>query len=356
MIEAKAPGKLYIAGEYAVVEPGHPAILVAVDRFITVSLEEAIGKGSICSFNSRPIFWTRKNDQIIIEKDHGLSYIISAINIVETYAKELGRELGFFDLKISSELENDKGIKYGLGSSAAVTVATIKVLCDYYKITVSDNDIFKLASLAHLAINSNGSCGDVAASVYGGWIVFTTFDRPWVLENYKDTSVSGLISKKWPNLSIEPLKPPKELKLVIAWTGSPASTEKLVANAKDKGKRNNILYKNFLDSSKECVGKMITAFKENNIEEIQSQIQINREILLNMSNDLGFIIEIPLLSKFCEITLKYKGYGKSSGAGGGDCGIAIFKEDDDLTNLIAEYKREGIKYLPLKVYEKPADL
>ena len=36
MIEASAPGKLYIAGEYAVVEPGHPAILVAVDQFITV--------------------------------------------------------------------------------------------------------------------------------------------------------------------------------------------------------------------------------------------------------------------------------------------------------------------------------
>ena len=36
-----APGKLYVAGEYAVVEPGHPAILVAVDRFLTVELEPA---------------------------------------------------------------------------------------------------------------------------------------------------------------------------------------------------------------------------------------------------------------------------------------------------------------------------
>ena len=36
-IVSRAPGKLYIAGEYAVVEPGHPAILVAVDRFVTVS-------------------------------------------------------------------------------------------------------------------------------------------------------------------------------------------------------------------------------------------------------------------------------------------------------------------------------
>jgi mevalonate kinase len=36
MIELSVPGKLFIAGEYAVVEPGHPAIIVAVDQFITV--------------------------------------------------------------------------------------------------------------------------------------------------------------------------------------------------------------------------------------------------------------------------------------------------------------------------------
>ena len=41
MIQASAPGKLFIAGEYAVVTNAHPAILVAVNQFITVTLEEA---------------------------------------------------------------------------------------------------------------------------------------------------------------------------------------------------------------------------------------------------------------------------------------------------------------------------
>lgn len=243
MIVTSAPGKLYIAGEYAVIEPGHPAILVAVDRFITVSLEEAIVKGSISSFHSRRINWTRKNDKIVPERDDRISYIISAINIVETYAKELGKELAFFDLKVTSELENDKGIKYGLGSSAAVTVATIKALCNYYKITVSDNNVFKLASLSHLQINSNGSCGDVAASVYGGWIAYRTFDSSWVLEKFKYMSISQLINIKWPSLSIEPLVPPKELKLVIGWTGLPVSTEKLVDNVNENRSNNIILFK-----------------------------------------------------------------------------------------------------------------
>ena len=35
LITVKAPGKLYIAGEYAVVESGYPAIIVALNQFVT---------------------------------------------------------------------------------------------------------------------------------------------------------------------------------------------------------------------------------------------------------------------------------------------------------------------------------
>ena len=39
MIQVKAPGKLYIAGEYAVTEPGYKSILIAVNRFVTATIE-----------------------------------------------------------------------------------------------------------------------------------------------------------------------------------------------------------------------------------------------------------------------------------------------------------------------------
>ena len=38
-ITSKAPGKLFIAGEYAVVEPGHGAIVAAVSRYLTVTID-----------------------------------------------------------------------------------------------------------------------------------------------------------------------------------------------------------------------------------------------------------------------------------------------------------------------------
>ncbi len=356
MIQTSAPGKLYIAGEYAVIEPGHPAILVAVDQFIRVSLEEALGEGSISSYSNIPIVWTRNNGRPVLEQpDNRLSYIMAAINIVETYAKELGRNLQYYHLKVDSQLETDKGKKYGLGSSAAVTVATVEAICQFYKITITDDQLFKLAALAHLEVNNNGSCGDVAASVYGGWIAFKTFDKSWLLEESQKNSIKSLLRSEWKDLSIESLTPPEELKLVIGWTGSPASTTDLVDNVNNKRLENHILYKEFLKDSKQCVERMICAFKENNINEIQKQIRINRELLVNMGNDLDIVIETPLLRELSNIALPLGGYGKSSGAGGGDCGIVIFKDKKNLDRLIDEWEKQGIRYLPLKVYEKKGD-
>ncbi|MGC3011475.1 phosphomevalonate kinase, partial [Enterococcus faecalis] len=67
MIEVTSPGKLFIAGEYAVVEPRHPANIVAVDQFVTVTVEETTDEGSFqsaqyCSF---PIRWTRRNGELV---------------------------------------------------------------------------------------------------------------------------------------------------------------------------------------------------------------------------------------------------------------------------------------------------
>ncbi|CCQ92835.1 Phosphomevalonate kinase [[Clostridium] ultunense Esp] len=352
MIRTYAPGKLFIAGEYAVVEPGYPAILVAVDKGIIVLLEETLKRGSISSYDNMPIFWIRENSKLILDKtDNRLSYIISAINTAESYAKEQGKKLDFYHLKVASQLETNEGKKYGLGSSAAVIVATIKALCKYYEIEVSAKELFKLSALANLAINSNGSCGDIAASVYGGWIAYTSFDRNWVIEQGKKNSITQLLNKPWPSLSIEPLTPPEGLKLIIGWTGAPASTSNLVAQVNDKRVKNSISYEKFLYESKKCVNEMIIAFKENNIKEIQKQIQINRQLLVNLGNELGIVIETPLLAKLCNIASKFNGYAKSSGAGGGDCGIAIFQDDKYLLPLIDEWEKSGIAYLPLEVYD-----
>ncbi|WP_075724429.1 phosphomevalonate kinase [Tissierella creatinophila] len=351
MISSTSPGKLYIAGEYAVVEKGYPAIIVGVDGFITVSLEETKDMGSIKAYDNTPISFKRKDERLILDyRDNRLFYLINSINIVEILVKEMGKELKFYNLKVESELEDLEGKKYGLGSSAAVTISTIKVLCKFYGIETTKEKLFKLASLVHLKVNSNGSCGDIAASVYGGWISFKTFDKNWVLEKRANLTIKQLLDKKWPFLEIKRLTPPEDLNLLIGWTGRPSSTTILVDRVNKSRQDNSQFYKSFLEKSKACVENIIKAFEKGDLLGIQNGIMINRNLLVNMGQELGIQIETLGLSRLCDIALKFNGAAKSSGAGGGDCGIAIFNDKSNLEKLIYEWKKEGITHLPLKVY------
>ncbi|WP_225209413.1 phosphomevalonate kinase, partial [Limosilactobacillus fermentum] len=182
MITAKAPGKLYIAGEYAVVENGYPAILVALNQFVTCTITEAKDEvGQIISrqYHDNSLQWRRRGDQMVVDKrDNPFSYILSAINVTEEFARSLNQRLGIYNIRIDSQLDSQSGKKYGLGSSAAVTVATVKALCEYYQLPVNKEMIFKLSSIAHFDVQGNGSLGDVAASVYGGWGAYRSFDPP----------------------------------------------------------------------------------------------------------------------------------------------------------------------------------
>ncbi|MDR0922405.1 MAG: phosphomevalonate kinase [Lactobacillales bacterium] len=355
MIEVSVPGKLFIAGEYAVVEAGYPAVVIAVDQFITVSLSKTEKVGSIQSsqYGDLPIKWVRRNGELVLDKrENPFHYILAAIRITENYAKEIGRELGFFDLVISSELDNSKGRKYGLGSSGAVTVATVRALAQFYELEATDEIIYKLSALAHLAVQGNGSTGDIAASVYTGWIAFSTFDKEWVEKRLETESLGELIHQPWPKLRIERLPVPKKLRLLIGWTGTPASTANLVDKVQQASETEKDYYQQFLDESKKIVEKLITGFKEKNITIIQQQITENRKLLKQLGKHFGVNIETKKLERMIELAKAHHGAAKSSGAGGGDCGVVFFKEKDGIIPLVNDWEKEGITPLPLHVYEK----
>ena len=354
MIEVSAPGKLYIAGEYAVVEPGHPAIITAIDQFITVTIESAKKSGSIQSaqYSDLPIRWTRKNDELVLDiRENPFHYILAAIHFTEKYAQEQNKALAFFDLKVISELDNSSGRKYGLGSSGAVTVATVKALDAFYDLQLSQLELFKLATLAHLTVQGNGSCGDIAASCYGGWLAFSTFDHEWVLTKMQQTSLSSLVATDWPQLSIEPLLAPRDLRLLIGWTGSPASTSDLVDQVHQSREDKETLYQQFLTDSKTCVTQMIAGFKQQDIPLIQAMIRKNRSLLNQLTTFSNVSIETPALKTLSDLAEEYGGAAKSSGAGGGDCGIVIVDKKAGILPLMSAWEKAGITPLPLHVYQ-----
>ena len=354
LITEKAPGKLYIAGEYAVVENGFPAILVALNQFVSCSIEASSnGVGQIVShqYQNNAIQWHRQGDQMVVDKrDNPFSYILSAIAVTEEYARTFNKQLAVYNIHIDSELDSASGKKYGLGSSAAVTVATVKALCKFYQLPVNKDKIFKLAAIAHFAVQGNGSLGDVAASVYGGWIAYHSFDRQWLAEQRQVMDLTDLLSLPWPNLKIESLTAPANLALVIGWTGKPASTSQLVDKisvfkAREQGK-----YHEFLNASRDCIQRMVTGFHHGDLETIKKEIRVNRSLLQQLGERSGVSIETPLLKQLCQIAEQYGGAAKTSGAGGGDCGIVAIDSHADLNAMIKEWTAHQIEHLPLSVH------
>ncbi len=354
LITEKAPGKLYIAGEYAVVENGYPAILVALDQFVTCSIEESaaeVGKIISRQYHNNALQWYRLGEQMVVDnRDNPFSYILSAIKVTEEYARSFARELRIFDLHIDSQLDSDSGKKYGLGSSAAVTVATVKALCHFYNLPVTKDEIFKLAAIAHFEVQGNGSLGDVAASVYGGWIAYHSFDRQWLAQQRKYLDLRTLVDLPWPDLKIESLKAPSNLQLLIGWTGKPASTSQLVDKISLFKARQQKEYRQFLEDSKHCIQRMVEGFHNADLESIKNEIRYNRELLKQLGTNSGVHIETPVLNKLCQIAEDFGGAAKTSGAGGGDCGIVAIDRDSNFKQVLKKWAANKIEQLPLSVH------
>ena len=360
-VVARAPGKLYIAGEYAVVEPGHRAVLVAVDRFITLRVTPCSPAGGyagtirsrLYDTGSRP--WRHRPQDGLAEAVGGDDdYVISAIRVVEALVAEGGGRLGSFNLGISSELDEADGRKLGLGSSAAVTVATVRAVAGFYGLSLDDSRVYKLAMLASDAVQPIGSGGDIAASAVTGWVDYASPDRVWLRRARQRAQARGgtgdLLESDWPGLCLRRLPVPS-VRLQVGWTGAPASTPALVADVQTRSHGADD-YTVFLRDSQDCLARLITAIEDDDVARIMRQIARNRALLAGLSRIGGRTIETTKLSRLVEIALDHGATAKSSGAGGGDCGIALCPPATDLVALRAAWETAGIRPLDLSVYSQ----
>lgn len=355
MITEKAPGKLYIAGEYAVLEQDCPAILVALDQYVRVSISPSKSDTGLIhskQYSQDSIHWVRRGSKMVIDnRDNPFEYILSAISYTERYCLEQNIKMSVYDLHVNSDLDSADGKKYGLGSSAAVTVAVVKAILHFYGVKADNDLIYKLSAISHYSVQGNGSAGDIAASVYGGWLAYQTFDKAWLKKQLKTKSLSEVISEAWPGLRIQPLTPPSGMDLLIGWSQKPASTSRLVDETNANKKNLKREYLKFLNDSRICVLNMIRGFEENNIKLIQKQIGVNRRLLQHFAKINHISIEIPRLTELIEIANKFGGAAKTSGAGNGDCGIVITDQATDVKRLTNEWRKNNILPLDFHIHQ-----
>lgn len=405
-VQASAPGKLYIAGEYAVVD-GSAAIVAAVNRYVTVKVDDenlpALAPesrkyyGVIVSEkeNYKPIFWTRaSNGSIEILGDEKYAYVLAAMRVIDSYASECfapNMDRKSYNLHISSELDDAKsGRKYGLGSSAAITVATVRALCKWYGLKPDVPTICKLSLIASSMVKRSGSGGDVAASSCGGWILYRAYDREWLeselgLIKSGESDFSKLLRKKWPRLEFKRINVSKTLKLLVGWTGSPASSAQLVSSVESSVESSaeggveggvessvsseiahSFTYQDFCDQSEVCVQKLAqslenfslkesslekSSLKESELNNISACFAQNRELLQKLSALTGTIIETPKLTRLIEDAIFAGIPAKTSGAGGGDCAIALttIYEKNRIESMKSAWENHGIMPLNIEV-------
>ncbi|GFZ30748.1 phosphomevalonate kinase [Clostridium zeae] len=355
--KVRVPGKLMVAGEYAVLEPNQKSVVIAVDRYVTANIQPSKeNKISIPKLGVEDIAWEINEEKVQFNiEDSRLNFIENSISVVNRFLQEKSIDVIPFELQIKSGLDDPStGEKYGLGSSAAVVVAVISAMLALYsdgKEQPSLDQIFKLSAIAHLKSQKSGSGADIAAAVYGGWLEYSAFMGKWVLSQLdQGTKLTEMIQSDWPNLSIRKITPPTLLKLAVGWTKSSVATGPMIRKIENFREHNLEAYTQFLIESSIAVERLIKGFEVDDCIEAINALKQNRKALQKLGDNARIDIETEKLKVLCIIAEEF-GSGKSSGAGGGDCGIAFLKDTIYMKAMYEQWKNADISPLDLKVSE-----
>ena len=136
----------------------------------------------------------------------------------------------------------------------------------------------------------------------------------------------------------------------MGWTGAPASTPALVAGVQAGSRGADDVYSSFLRASQDTLASLTTAIEDDDAGQVMSAITRNRVLLVQLGRISGRVIETPELTRLVEIARDHGAAAKSSGAGGGDCGIALCPPDKDIAAMSSAWRAASIQPLDLAIY------
>lgn len=307
-----AYGKLYLAGEYAILEDYASALITSVPKKITVFVEKS---------NTTTIFDTINKTSVgLFEENSNFTLVQQFIQFLTEYTNSDKT----FALTIFNELHSDDK-KYGLGSSGAVLVAISRAILSFENITYNDLTIFKLVALFNIKHNLSGSMGDVAASINDGITFYQKFNAEFVNEMIRqDKSVKEIINTNWDGLLIEKIHPKTDLIVLARWTGEAVDTKehvKLWKQHKDNYKEE---FKVFVETSNHLVKTLKDNLVETDASNALNTINKLRENLLYLES----FSKIPMETNSMKNYIDSHSAGKQSGSGSGDIVLGFEKNND----------------------------
>ncbi|AMM54547.1 mevalonate kinase [Pyrococcus kukulkanii] len=323
---ASAPAKIILFGEHSVVY-GKPAIAAAInlrtyveaelrrDDRIRIEAHDIKVPGLTVSFSENEIYF---------ESDYGkaaevLSYVRQAIELA---MEEAGVRKGI-NVSITSQIP----VGAGLGSSAAVAVATIGAVSKLLGLELTREEVAKLGHKVELLVQGASSGIDPTVSAIGGFLY------------YEKGNFEHL--------------PFMELPIVVGYTGSSGSTKELVAMVRRRYESMPELIVPILNA----MGKLVEKAKEVITSELDEEEKFAKlGELMNINHGLLDALGVST-KKLSELVYAARTAGalgaKITGAGGGGCMYALApgKQREVATAItiaggtpmITEISREGLR-------------
>lgn len=297
---ASAPGKVVIAGEYAVLD-GAPAVVMAVDRRASAGLRAPGVPGN------EPVAGLLGAVCAALDVDAPVDGV--SLDTAAFYAADTGGRRG----------------KLGLGSSAALTAALCRLLLPDES---SRATLLRFALAAHRRFQSgHGSGVDVAASVAGGLLTF-----------------------RMPAAGIEPVGWPDGVSYAVWWSGVPASTraslEQLSRSGESSPRR----------ALADAAGTVADAWSTGRSGAVLPALATYVDALAEF--DARHRLRIfaaghgDLVGAARQLGVVYK----PCGAGGGDIGIALAEDSAALDAFAAKATAKGFRRLELSIDTEGARL
>ena len=275
-----APGKIFLVGEYAVLDGG-VAVLAAVSRYAVAQYLPG----------SEP------QSRVV---DEAVKRSLIAIG-------EASAALPPGSVLVDTDSFCQGKVKVGLGSSAATAVATVGAMFETAGLSIEgmQHEVFSVAEAAHNAAQGGvGSGADVAAAVWGGFITFT---RP----------------AEGPPV-IEPIVVPAGLHLVVFWTGESADTRDLVESVQSYARLAPSSYRMLMGALRTTAERFVNELAAGRATgAVVAAGRYGRQ-LAELGKAAGVKIVTDAFERAAALARELGGDAKPSGAGGGDVGLALF--------------------------------
>ncbi len=304
---ARAPGKLVIIGEYAVLA-GHAAVVAAVDVYATATR----GPGAGIAFDDGGLLRACLDEAI----DGALIDVLPDDTIaVDTV-----------------DFKDAQGRKYGLGSSAAVCVAFLRVLLP----DLDDDGLHGLAQRAHRRFqHGKGSGIDVAASVYGGLVHFRR------CSDVADDVWGSALPMRLSDAGVGAL---------VVWSGHSQDTRDFVSKCQNAWMTSSTAAETAAAIA--GIAEATTTFLQALAASDQGRLLASISTARLHMGDLGLVAGADIVSAphraIAVIAASHGGSAKPSGAGGGDIALA-FAPLSTLPALSSALSSAGFAVLPISL-------